>query len=163
MTRKRLATSFMTKAEVKSIRQFALGLEMHRCPRLGSRHLPSGCFGMQVQHQTSTHAGNILSSYGNPCKLDPCPNACYLYVLAKWEGKETWALPEILPKLWKTIWQRKAVWKTLFQNKSSGTINPVYLPHKTPEQHKECVNQQNTVYHKFCPRFLSCKLRRNIP
>ena len=131
---------------------------MHRCPRLGSRHLPSGCFGMQVQHQTSTHAGNILSSYGNPCKLDPCPNACYLYVLAKWEGKETWALPEILPKLWKTIWQRKAVWKTLFQNKSSGTINPVYLPHKTPEQHKECVNQQNTVYHKFCPRFLSCNL-----
>ena len=24
-------------------------------------HCPSGCLGMQVQHQTSTHAGNILS------------------------------------------------------------------------------------------------------
>ena len=57
---------------------------------------------------------------------------------------------KMLPRLWTTIWQRKAVWKTRFQNKSSGTINPVYLP-RTPEQSKEGVNQQNTVYHEFCP------------
>ena len=82
-----------------------------------------------MQHQTSTHAGNILSSYGNPCKLDPCPCVCYLHVLTKEQGKGKWALPKkILPRLWTTIWQRKAVWKTLFQNKPSGTINPVYLP-----------------------------------
>ena len=31
-------------------------------------------------------------------------------------------------RLLTTIWQRKDVWKTLFQNKSSGTINPAYLP-----------------------------------
>ena len=37
---------------------------------------------------------------------------------------------KILPRLLKTIWQRKDVWKTLFQNKPSGTINPVYLPRK---------------------------------
>ena len=89
-----------------------------------------GLFGMRAQHQTSTHAGNILSSYGNPCKLDPCPSVCYLHVLTKGQGKETWALPEILPRLRTTIWQRKAVWKTLFQNKFSGTINPVHLPRK---------------------------------
>ena len=35
-----------------------------------------------------------------------------------------------LQRLLTTIWQRKAVWKTLFQNKPSGTINPVYLPRK---------------------------------
>ena len=35
-----------------------------------------------------------------------------------------------LRRLWTTIWQRKAVWKTLFQNKPSGTINPLYLPRK---------------------------------
>ena len=58
---------------------------------------------------------------------------------------------KILPRLWTTIWQRGTLWKTLFQNKSSGTINPVYLPQKTPEQHKECVNQQNTVYLNSCP------------
>ena len=104
---------------------------MHRCPRLGSpHHCPSGCLGMQAQHQRSTHAGNIPSSYGNPCKLDPCPSVCYLHVLTKAKGKGTWALPEILPRLWTTIWQRKAVWKTLFKNTFSRTINPVYLPRK---------------------------------
>ena len=113
-------------------------------------------FGRQVQHQTSTHDGNILSSYGNPCKLDPCPSVCYLHVLTKEQGKGKLALPKNLPRLLLTSWQRKDVWKTLFQNKSSGTINPVYLPRKTPEHYKERVNQQNTVYHKFCPRFLSC-------
>ena len=64
---------------------------------------------------TPTHAGNILSSYGNPCKLDPCPTVCYLHVLTKEQGKGTWALPEILPRLWTTIWQRKVIWKTYFQ------------------------------------------------
>ena len=63
---------------------------------------------------------------------------------------------KMLPRLWTTSWQWKAVWKTLFQNKSSGTINPVYLPQATPEQHKECVNQQNTVNHNSCPILLSC-------
>ena len=61
-------------------------------------HCPSGCLGMQVQHQTSTHAGNILSSYGNPCKLNPCPIVCYLHVLTKAQGKEAWALPKKLAK-----------------------------------------------------------------
>ena len=41
----------------------------------------------------------------------------------------------------------------LFSNKPSGTINPVYLPQTTPEQHKECVNQKNTVYLNSCPIF----------
>ena len=86
-----------------------------------------------------------------PCKLNPCPSVCYLYVLTKTQGKGTCALPKNLRRLLITSWQRKDVWKTLFQNKSSGTINPVYLPHKTPEQHKECVNQQNTVYFNSCP------------
>jgi len=92
-----------------------------------------------------------------PSKLNPCRNVWYLYVLTKEQGKETWALPiKNLRRLLTTIWQRKAVWKTLFQNKSSGTINPVYLPQTTPEQYEECVNQQNTVCHKCYPSFLSC-------
>ena len=33
-----------------------------------------------------------------------------------------------LRRLLITSWQRKDVWKTLLQNKSSGTINPAYLP-----------------------------------
>ena len=93
----------------------------------------------------------VSSCVSEPCKLNPCPSVCYLHVLTKEQGKGKWALPKNLPRLLITSWQRKDVWKTLFQNKSSGTINPVYLPHKTPEQHKECVNQQNTVYFKSCP------------
>ena len=42
----------------------------------------------------------------------PCPSVCYLHVLTKAKGKGTWALPEILPRLWTTIWQRGTVWKT---------------------------------------------------
>ena len=41
-------------------------------------------------------------------------------------------------------------------SKHSGTINPYVSTPKTPEQHKECVNQQNTVYHNSCPILLSC-------
>ena len=88
---------------------------------------------------------------------------CYFYVLTKEQGKGTLALPKNLPRLLITSWQRKDVWKTLSQNKSSGTINPVYLPHKTPEQHKECVNQQNTVYFNSSPICLILQLWRNIP
>ena len=68
-----------------------------------------------------------------------------------------------LRRLLTTTWQRKAVCKTLFQNKSSGTINPVYLPQTTPEAYKECVNQQNTVYHNSCPICFILQLWRKIP
>ena len=57
---------------------------------------------------------------------------------------------KILPRLLIASWRRKDDWKTLFQNKPSGTTNPVYLPQATPEQNKECVNQQNTVSHNSC-------------
>ena len=69
---------------------------------------------------------------------------CYLHVITKEQGKGKWALPRNLRRLLTTIWQRKDVWKTLFPNKSSGTINPVHLPQTTPEQNKEGVNK-NTL------------------
>ena len=48
--------------------------------------------------------------------------------LPKRKAKEHGHSQKILPRRLTTIWQRKAVWKTPFQNKSSGTINLVYLP-----------------------------------
>ena len=135
---------------------------MHRCPRLGSpHHCPSGCLGMQAQRQTSTHAGNIPSSYGNPCKLNPCPNVCYSHVLTKVQGKETWALPEILPRRLTTIWQRTAIGKTSFQTNAQELSTPTCPPQTTPEQHKECVNQKNTVSHNSCPKFYPATLEEN--
>ena len=89
---------------------------------------------------------------------------CYFYVLTKEQGKGTLALPKNLPRLLITSWQRKDVWKTLFQNKSSGTINPAYLPLRTLEQHKDCVNENtlSITTHNSCLRFF-LQLWRNIP
>ena len=92
----------------------------------------------------------------------PCPSVCYLHVLTKGQGKETWALPEILPRRLTTIWQRKAVWKTFFFNKSSGTINPVYLPLELLN------NTKNASFKKHClskllPNIFILQLWRNIP
>ena len=62
---------------------------------------------------------------------------------------------KILPRLLKTIWQRKDVWKTLFQNKSSGTINPVNLPRKLLNKTKKVsINKTlsiTNVAHNFYP------------
>ena len=81
------------------------------------------------------------SCANEPSKHNPC---------------RTLALPKNLQRLLITSWQRKDIWKTLFQNKHPGTINPCVSTPKTPEQHKECVNQQNTVNHNSCPILLSC-------
>ena len=113
-----------------------------------------GLFGMQVQHQTSTHAGNILSSYGNPCKLDPVQVYATCMCLPKRKGK--WALPKkILPRLWTTIWQRGTPWKTLFQNKPSGTINPVCPPRKLLNNTKT-VSMKTRCLSQILPNTLSC-------
>ena len=80
-----------------------------------------------------THANSTLSN----CVVRACA-----YQSAR---QRNMGIAKKKPRLLTTIWQRKDVWKTRFQNKSSGTINPVYLPQTTPEQNKEGVNQQNTV------------------
>ena len=87
---------------------------------------------------------------------------CYLHVITKEQGKGKWALPRNLRRLLTTIWQRKDVWKTLFQNKSSGTINPVHLPQTTPEQNKEGVNK-NTLSISNLAQYFILQLWRNIP
>ena len=134
-------------------------LEMHRCPRLGSPHYcPSGCLGMQAQHQRSTYAGNIPSSYGNPCKLDPCPSVCYLHVLTKAKGKGTWALPINLAKAFDNYLAKEGCLEDPFSKQILRNYQPCVSTPKTPEQHKECVNQQNTVNHNSCPILLSYNL-----
>ena len=87
---------------------------------------------------------------------------CYLHVITKEQGKGKWALPTNLRRLLTTIWQRKDVWKTLFQNKSSGTINPAYLPLELLN------NTKNVPIKKHClsqllPNIFILQLGRNIP
>ena len=65
--------------------------------------------------------------------------------LPKSKAKEHGHCQKRMPRLLTTIWQRKAVWKTLFQNKPSRTINPVYLPQTTLEQYKESANKTLSI------------------
>ena len=64
---------------------------------------------------------------------------------------------KILPRLWTTIWQRRAVWKTLFQNKSSGTINPAYLPLELLNNTK-AVSMKTRCLSQILPNTLSYNL-----
>ena len=89
--------------------------KMHLLQIVNVSNLPSDLEGVANQLQS---ASAILRQ--QPFKLNPCPTVCYVLVLPKEQGKGKWALPKNL--------RRKDVWKTLFRNKSSGTINPVYLP-----------------------------------
>ena len=72
------------------------------------------------------------------------------------------AKKKILPRLWTTIWQRKAVWKTLFQNKSSGTINPGV---STPEllNNTKNVSINKTLSSSTLAQYFILQLMRNIP
>ena len=45
-----------------------------------------------------------------------------------------------------------------FSKQILRNYQPCVSTPKTPEQHKERVNQQNAVYHKSCPRLFSCNL-----
>ena len=114
---------------------------MDRCRLPWSRHLPSGCLESRcnIKHQL------MLSK----CMLLACA-----YQSAKENGH---CQIKILPRLWTTIWQRKAVWKTLFQNKSSGTINPVYLPQNSWTTQRMCQSTKHCLV-QLLPNTLSCNL-----
>ena len=103
---------------------------MHRCPRLGSpHHCPSGCLECRcnIKHQLMLETSYLVMETHANSTLSKCmPLAC-AYQSAKENGH---CHKKILPRLWTTIWQRGTLWKTLFQNKPSGTLNPVYLPRK---------------------------------
>ena len=90
-----------------------------------------------------------------PCKLNPCPTLCYVHVLTTGQGKETWALSKKNLRALDDYFAKEGCLEDLFSNKPSGTINPVYLPQTTPEQHKERVGQKtlsiSNLAHHFDP------------
>ena len=102
------------------------------------------------------------SCVNEPSKLNPCPTVWYVLVLTKEQGKGKWALPKNLRRLLTTIWQRKAVWKTLFQNKSSGTINPVHLPRKLLNKTKK-VSIKTRCLSQNLPTIFILQLMKSIP
>ena len=82
--------------------------------------------------------------------------------LPKGKAKKHGHCQKYLRRLLTTIWQRKAVWKTLFQNKSSGTINPVHLPRKLLNNTKN-VSIKKTLFISTLAQYFILQLRKNIP
>ena len=94
------------------------------------------------------------NSHANSTPVQVCATCM---CLPKRKAKEHWHCQKILPRLLKTIWQRKDVWKTLFQNKSSGTINLVYLPLELLNKTKK-VSIKTRCLSQIFPNTLSCNL-----
>ena len=117
MTRKRLATSFMTKAEVKGIRQFALDW---KC--IGARDLDLPILVLWVVWECRCDPKHPLTLETSYLVMETHANSTPVQVYAtcmclpKRKTKEHGHSQKILPRRLTTIWQRKAVWKTLFKN-----------------------------------------------
>ena len=80
-------------------------------------------------------------------------------MLTKEQGKETRALPkQNIAKAFEDYLAKEGCLEDPFSKQILRNYQPCESTPKTPEQNKEGVNQQNTVYHKCCPQFLSYNL-----
>ena len=76
---------------------------------------------------------------------------CYLYVPTKEQGKGTWALPKKNAKAFDNYLAKEGCLEDPFSKQTLRNYQPCVSTPKTPEQYKESVNQQNTVYLNSCP------------
>ena len=111
-----------------------------------SQSTPShGCHPASVSHANSTPVQMRAMCIGLP----------------KGKAKKHEHCQKILRRLLITSWQRKDVWKTIFQNKSSGTIKPVYLPRKLLNNTKN-VSINKTLSITTLAQYFILQLWRNI-
>ena len=95
-------------------------------------------------------APSCVNSHANSTPVRACAT---LMCLPKCKAKKHGHCQKILRRLLTAIWQRKAVWKTLFQNKSSGTINPCIYPKQlmSPSKNTAYLNSCRLLPKIFCP------------
>ena len=134
---------------------------MDRCRLPWSRHLPSGCLECRcnIRHQLMLETSYLVMETHANSTLSKCMLLACAYQSAKENGH---CQKKILPRHWTTIWQRGTLWKTLFQNKPSGTINPVYLPRKLLNNTKHVSINKILSITNFAQYFI-LQLWRNIP
>ena len=82
---------------------------------LGTAHCPCLSPGRHCRTTPMCQRRPASMSHQNSTPVQLCATCL---CLPKSKAKEYWHCQKILPRLLKTIWQRKDVWKTLFQNKS---------------------------------------------
>ena len=158
MTRKRLATSFMTKAEVKSIRQFALDW---KC--IGARDLDLPIIVLRVVWECRRDSKHQLTLETSHLVMETHANSTPVQVYAtclcwpKEKAKEHGHCQKSCQGFGQLFGKGRLL-EDSFSKQILRNYQPCVSTPKTPEQHKERVNQNNTVYHNSCPRFLSCNL-----
>ena len=80
----------------------------------------------------------------------PCPSVCYLHVLTKAQRKMGIATKKSCQGFGRLFGKGGLFGRPFFKTNPQELSTLCIYP-KTPEQHKECVNQQNTVYFNSCP------------
>ena len=131
---------------------------MERCRLPWSRHLPSGFLecNCNIKHQLRLETSYPLVETMPTQPLSKCMLLACAYQSAR--QRSMGIAEKNLRRFLTTIWQRKAVWKTLLQNKSSGTINPVYLPRKLLNTTKNVSIKKAQSITNLAHDFLSCNL-----
>ena len=121
-----------------------------------------GLFGMQVQHQTSTHAGNILSRYGNPCKLDPVQVYATCMCLPKRKGK--WALPKkkSCQGIGRLFGKGRMFGTPFFKTNPEELSTLCIYPENSWTKQRMCRSKKDCLSQNL-PTFFILQLRRNIP
>ena len=163
MTRKRLATSFMTKAEVKSIRQFALDW---KC--IGARDLDLPIIVLRVVwecRRNSKHQLMLETSYPDMethANLTPVQVYATCMCLPKRKAKKHGHCQKSCQGFGQLFGKGRLFGRPIFKQ-TLRNYQPCVSTPKTPEQHKECVKQKKTVSHNSCPIFFILPLMRNIP
>ena len=112
-------------------------------------HCPCLLLGTRSQ-QTQSHRCHPASVSHANSTLSKCMLLACAYQSAR---QRNMGMARNLAKALDDYLAKEGYLEDLFSNKRSGTINPVYLPQTTPEQHKEYANQKKTVSHNSCPRF----------
>ena len=86
-------------------------------------------------------------------------------MLTKEQGKGTWALPKNLTKAFEDYLAKEGCLEDPFSKQSLRNYQPCVSASRTPEQHKECVNQQSTKHcqSQLLPNTFILQLWRNIP
>ena len=99
-----------------------------------------------------------------PSKLNPCRNVCYLYVLTKEQGKETWALPiKKLAKAFDDYLAKEGCLEDPFSKKILRNYQPcVSTPDNSWTIRRMCQSTKHCLS-QMLPIIFILLLRRNIP
>ena len=136
---------------------------MHRCPRLGSPHpLPSVSWECRcnIKHQLTLETSYlVMETHANSTPIQP---GATCMCLPKDKAKKHGHCQKKLAKALDDYLAKGDCLEDIFSTNPQEVSTLCIYP-RTPEQHKECVNQQNTVSHNSCPIFFILPLMRNIP